>query len=167
MALSFCTGDGESSHSFNSDLAAQLNKPDNEIVDHYTYVILGDGCQMEGVVHEVLFTYWTLGLGKLVALYDDNHISTDVGIGIAFTEYVDLRFKASGWHAIWVKNGNSGLMRISSSSSAGEGAGGVGYRTLACTVTPEFTRKKWSSISVYRTTYRSIYPLVSKTSKLF
>lgn len=75
-------------------------------------------------------------------MHDDDHISTDVGIRIAFTEYVDLRFEAFGWHAIWVKNGNYGLMRISSSSRAGEGAGGVGYRTLACTVTPEFTRKK-------------------------
>ncbi|RVX02382.1 Transketolase, chloroplastic [Vitis vinifera] len=89
-----------------------------------------------------------VGLGKLVVLHDDDHISTDVGIRIAFTEYVDLRFEAFGWHAIWVKNGNYGLMRISSSSRAGEGAGGVGYRTLACTVTPEFTRKKLAATHV-------------------
>ncbi|RVW63484.1 Transketolase-2, chloroplastic [Vitis vinifera] len=83
-------------------LAARFNKPDNEIVDHYTYVILGDGCQMEGVAHEACSLAGHWGLGKLIALYDDNHISIDGDTEIAFTENVDLRFEALGWHVIWV-----------------------------------------------------------------
>ncbi|KAK9202479.1 hypothetical protein WN944_017690 [Citrus x changshan-huyou] len=89
-------------------LAARYNKPDNEIVDHYTYVILGDGCQMEGIANEAssLAGHW--GLGKLIAFYDDNHISIDGDTEIAFTENVDKRFEGLGWHVIWVKNGNTG-----------------------------------------------------------
>ncbi|KAJ8749038.1 hypothetical protein K2173_013482 [Erythroxylum novogranatense] len=89
-------------------LAARYNKPDVEIVDHYTYVILGDGCQMEGISNEAssLAGHW--GLGKLIAFYDDNHISIDGDTEIAFTEDVGARFESLGWHVIWVKNGNTG-----------------------------------------------------------
>ncbi|KAG6469567.1 transketolase, chloroplastic [Zingiber officinale] len=89
-------------------LAARFNKPDNEIVDHYTYVILGDGCQMEGIANEACSLAGHWGLGKLIAFYDDNHISIDGNTEIAFTEDVSARFEALGWHTIWVKNGNTG-----------------------------------------------------------
>ncbi|GKU88404.1 hypothetical protein SLEP1_g2673 [Rubroshorea leprosula] len=89
-------------------LAARYNKPDIDIVDHYTYVILGDGCQMEGISNEACSLAGHWGLGKLIALYDDNHISIDGDTDIAFTEDVDKRFEALGWHVIWVKNGNTG-----------------------------------------------------------
>ncbi|RLM55390.1 transketolase, chloroplastic-like [Panicum miliaceum] len=89
-------------------LAARFNKPDIEIVDHYTYVILGDGCQMEGISNEVCSLAGHWGLGKLVAFYDDNHISVDGDIEIAFTEDVSARFEALGWHTLWIKNGNTG-----------------------------------------------------------
>ncbi|ESQ39160.1 hypothetical protein EUTSA_v10001334mg [Eutrema salsugineum] len=89
-------------------LAARFNKPDNEIVDHYTYSILGDGCQMEGITNEVCSLAGHWGLGKLIAFYDDNHISIDGDTEIALTESVDKRFEALGWHVIWVKNGNNG-----------------------------------------------------------
>ena len=93
-------------------LAARFNKPDNEIVDHYTYAILGDGCQMEGIANEAcsLAGHWELG--KLIAFYDDNHISIDGNTEIAFTESVDRRFEGLGWHVIWVKNGNNGYDEI-------------------------------------------------------
>ncbi|CAL9172270.1 unnamed protein product [Musa hybrid cultivar] len=89
-------------------LAARFNKPDNEIIDHYTYVMLGDGCQMEGIANETcsLAEHWVLG--KLIAFYDDNHISIDGDTEIAFTEDVIDRFEDLGWHTIWVKNGNTG-----------------------------------------------------------
>ncbi|KAG6486843.1 transketolase, chloroplastic-like [Zingiber officinale] len=93
-------------------LAARFNKPDNEIVDHYTYVILGDGCQMEGISNEVCSLAGHWGLGKLIAFYDDNHISIDGDTEIAFTEDVSARFEALGWHTIWVKNGNTGYDEI-------------------------------------------------------
>ncbi|CDO97702.1 unnamed protein product [Coffea canephora] len=93
-------------------LAARYNKPDAEIVDHYTYAILGDGCQMEGVSNEVCSLAGHWGLGKLIAFYDDNHISIDGDTEIAFTESVELRFEALGWHVIWVKNGNTGYDEI-------------------------------------------------------
>uniref|UniRef100_A0A803N6M6 transketolase n=2 Tax=Chenopodium quinoa TaxID=63459 RepID=A0A803N6M6_CHEQI len=91
---------------------ARFNKPDAEIVDHYTYCILGDGCQMEGIAQEACSLAGHWGLGKLIALYDDNHISIDGDTAIAFTESVDLRFEALGWHVIWVKNGNTGYDEI-------------------------------------------------------
>ncbi|CAI0404378.1 unnamed protein product [Linum tenue] len=93
-------------------LAARYNKPDAEIVDHYTYVILGDGCQMEGIANEACSLAGHWGLGKLIAFYDDNHISIDGDTEIAFTENVDARFEALGWHVIWVKNGNTGYDEI-------------------------------------------------------
>ncbi|KAI5391616.1 transketolase, chloroplastic [Lathyrus oleraceus] len=93
-------------------LAARFNKPDNEIIDHYTYCILGDGCQMEGIANEACSLAGHWGLGKLIAFYDDNHISIDGDTEIAFTESVDKRFEALGWHVIWVKNGNTGYDEI-------------------------------------------------------
>uniref|UniRef100_A0A803NVC9 DNA repair protein RAD51 homolog 3 n=1 Tax=Cannabis sativa TaxID=3483 RepID=A0A803NVC9_CANSA len=93
-------------------LAARYNKPDSEIVDHYTYCILGDGCQMEGIANEACSLAGHWGLGKLIAFYDDNHISIDGDTDIAFTESVDKRFEGLGWHIIWVKNGNTGYDEI-------------------------------------------------------
>lgn len=89
-------------------LASRFNKTDMKIVDHYTYVILGDGCQMEGVSNEAASLAGHWGLGKLIAFYDDNHISIDGNTDIAFTEDVLARYEALGWHTIWVKNGNTG-----------------------------------------------------------
>ncbi len=93
-------------------LAARFNKPDCTVVDHYTYVILGDGCNMEGVSGEACSLAGHLGLGKLIALYDDNHISIDGSTDIAFTEDVSKRFEAYGWHVLHVENGNTDLDAI-------------------------------------------------------
>ncbi|MEL6383527.1 MAG: transketolase [Cyanobacteria bacterium J06626_18] len=93
-------------------LAARFNKPDSTVVDHYTYVILGDGCNMEGVSGEACSLAGHLGLGKLIALYDDNHISIDGSTDIAFTEDVSKRFEAYGWHILHVENGNTDLDAI-------------------------------------------------------
>lgn len=87
-------------------LAAKFNKPDHQIIDHYTYVILGDGCHMEGVSGEACSLAGHLGLGKLIALYDDNHISIDGHTDLSFTEDVGKRFEAYGWHVITVDNRN-------------------------------------------------------------
>lgn len=93
-------------------LAAKFNKPDCKIVDHYTYVILGDGCNMEGVSGEACSLGGHLGLGKLIALYDDNHISIDGRTDISFTEDVGKRFEAYGWHVQHVEDGNTDLQAI-------------------------------------------------------
>jgi len=74
-----------------------------------SYVILGDGCNMEGISTEAASLAGHWGLGKLIALYDDNHISIDGDTSIAFTEDVSARFEALGWHTIWVKDGNTDL----------------------------------------------------------
>lgn len=76
------------------------------------YCILGDGCNMEGISNEAASLAGHWGLGKLICLYDDNHISIDGDTEIAFTESVDARFDALGWHTIWVKNGNTGYDEI-------------------------------------------------------
>ena len=93
-------------------LAAKYNKPDAKIVDHYTYVILGDGCNMEGVSGEACSFAGHQGLGKLIALYDDNHISIDGSTDVAFTEDVSKRFEAYGWHVLHVQDGNNDLDAI-------------------------------------------------------
>ncbi|MEM8542686.1 MAG: transketolase [Cyanobacteria bacterium P01_H01_bin.119] len=93
-------------------LAARFNQSDCTLVDHYTYVILGDGCNMEGVSGEACSLAGHLGLGKLIALYDDNHISIDGSTDIAFTEDVAKRFEAYGWHVIHIEDGNTDLEAI-------------------------------------------------------
>ncbi|MBA6290027.1 MULTISPECIES: transketolase [unclassified Colwellia] len=81
-------------------LAAQFNRDGHNIVDHNTYVFLGDGCLMEGISHEVCSLAGTLGLGKLVAFWDDNGISIDGHVEGWFTDNTPARFEAYGWHVI-------------------------------------------------------------------
>jgi transketolase len=81
-------------------LAAQFNKPEHEIVDHYTYAFTGDGCLMEGISHEVCSLAGTLGLGKLIVFYDDNGISIDGEVEGWFTDDTPKRFEAYGWHVL-------------------------------------------------------------------
>jgi len=81
-------------------LGAQFNRPGHNIVDHHTYVFLGDGCMMEGISHEVCSLAGTLGLGKLVAFYDDNGISIDGEVEGWFTDDTPKRFEAYGWQVI-------------------------------------------------------------------
>jgi transketolase len=93
-------------------LAARFNKEDLKIVDHYTYALMGDGCQMEGIASEACSLAGHLGLGKLIALYDDNHVSIDGPTSITFTENVEKRFEAYGWHVQYVENGDTDLEAI-------------------------------------------------------
>lgn len=99
-------------------LAATFNKPDCTLIDNYTYVILGDGCNMEGVSGEACSLAGHLGLGKLIALYDDNHISIDGCTDISFTEDVAKRFEAYGWHVQHVEHGNTDLDGIQAAIAA-------------------------------------------------
>lgn len=81
-------------------LAAQFNRPGHQIVDHFTYVFMGDGCMMEGISHEVCSLAGTLELGKLVAFYDDNGISIDGHVEGWFTDDTAKRFESYGWHVV-------------------------------------------------------------------
>jgi transketolase len=87
-------------------LAARFNSSGHEIVDHYTYMICGDGDMMEGISSEAASFAGHLGLGRLICIYDDNNISIEGSTEIAFTEDVALRFKAYHWHVQNVDNGN-------------------------------------------------------------
>jgi transketolase len=101
-------------------LAATFNKPDFPIIDHYTYVIMGDGDNMEGVSGEACSLAGHLGLGKLIAFYDDNHISIDGSTDLAFTEDVGKRFEAYGWHVQVVENGDTDLDAIDAAIKAAQ-----------------------------------------------
>ena len=81
-------------------LAAQFNQPNHDIIDHYTYAFMGDGCLMEGISHEACSLAGTLGLGKLITFYDDNGISIDGNVEGWFTDDTPARFAAYGWHVI-------------------------------------------------------------------
>ena len=81
-------------------LAAQFNRPGHDVVDHKTWVFLGDGCLMEGISHEVCSLAGTLKLGKLICLYDDNNISIDGEVDAWFTDDTVKRFEAYGWQVI-------------------------------------------------------------------
>ena len=81
-------------------LAAQFNRPQHVVVDHHTYVFLGDGCMMEGISHEACSLAGTLGLGKLIAFWDDNGISIDGEVAGWFTDDTPARFRAYGWQVI-------------------------------------------------------------------
>jgi transketolase len=87
-------------------LAATFNRPGFEIVDHRTWVFLGDGCLMEGISHEACSLAGTLGLGKLVGFYDDNGISIDGEVAGWFTDDTPKRFQAYGWHVIPAVDGH-------------------------------------------------------------
>lgn len=87
-------------------LAARLNKDDFSIVDHYTYALCGDGCMMEGISGEAASLAGTLGLGKLIILYDDNGISIDGDTDITFKEDVGARYRAYGWQVLNVDDAN-------------------------------------------------------------
>lgn len=96
-------------------LAATFNQPKNttqnqlDLIDNYTYVVLGDGCQMEGIASEACSLAGHLKLGKLIMIYDDNHISIDGDTDLAFTEDVTRRFEAYGFHCQVVEDGDQNL----------------------------------------------------------
>ena len=87
-------------------LAAEFNRPGYDIVDHHTYAFTGDGCLMEGISHEACSLAGTLGLGKLVVLYDDNGISIDGNVKGWFTDDTPKRFEAYGWHVVRAVDGH-------------------------------------------------------------
>ncbi|KAI5810355.1 transketolase-like protein [Pyronema omphalodes] len=89
--------------------AARFNKPGFELFDNYTYCFFGDGCAMEGIASEAASQAGHLQLGKLICIYDDNHISIDGSIDCAFTEDVMKRFESYGWHTLHVENGDEDL----------------------------------------------------------
>ncbi|GLT17153.1 transketolase 1 [Vibrio zhanjiangensis] len=87
-------------------LAAQFNKSSHEIVDHYTYAFMGDGCLMEGISHEACSLAGTLGLGKLIAFWDDNGISIDGHVEGWFSDDTPKRFESYGWHVVPAVDGH-------------------------------------------------------------
>ena len=101
-------------------LAAQFNKPEHEVVDHFTYSFLGDGCLMEGISHEACSLAGTLGLGKLVAFWDDNGISIDGEVDGWFTDDTVKRFEAYGWHVISVDGHNPAEIQAAIDASKAE-----------------------------------------------
>jgi len=87
-------------------LAAEFNKEDIKIVDHYTYVIVGDGCLMEGISAEASSLAGHLKLGKLIVLYDDNHITIDGDTALSFSEDTAKRYESYGWEVLTIEDGN-------------------------------------------------------------
>ena len=87
-------------------LASEFNRPDFDIVNHYSYAFLGDGCLMEGISHESCSLAGTLGLGKLICFYDDNGISIDGHVEGWFSDDTPKRFEAYGWHVVSDVNGH-------------------------------------------------------------
>ncbi|SCY09441.1 transketolase [Nitrosospira sp. Nsp13] len=104
-------------------LAADFNRPGFDIVNHYTYVFLGDGCLMEGISHEACSLAGTLGLGKLICFYDDNGISIDGHVEGWFTDDTPKRFEAYGWHVVPNVNGHDPVA-IEAAIEAAKQAGG-------------------------------------------
>jgi transketolase len=103
-------------------LAAQFNRPGFEVIDHYTYVFVGDGCLMEGISHEVASLAGKLALEKLIVLYDDNGISIDGRVDGWFTDDTPQRFAAYGWHVEIVEDGHD-AEAIDAALSAARGQG--------------------------------------------
>ena len=114
-------------------LAAEFNRPGHEVVDHFTYTFLGDGCMMEGISHEVCSLAGTLRLSKLVALYDDNGISIDGHVEGWFTDDTPARFAAYGWNVIAGVDGHDPVAVDAALNAArAEGLAGNGKPTLIC-----------------------------------
>ncbi|KAJ3046251.1 Transketolase [Rhizophlyctis rosea] len=99
-------------------LAATFNRPGYELIDNYTYCILGDGCMQEGVAAEAVSLAGHLQLGKLIALYDDNHIQIDGDTALGFTEDVPKRFESYGWHVQVLDDGDNDLAGITAAIEA-------------------------------------------------
>ncbi|MCR9797466.1 transketolase, partial [Vibrio parahaemolyticus] len=112
-------------------LAAQFNKEGHDIVDHFTYVFMGDGCLMEGISHEACSLAGTLGLGKLIAFWDDNGISIDGHVEGWFSDDTPKRFEAYGWHVIQAVDGHD----ADAINAAIEAAKADPRPTLICTKT--------------------------------
>ncbi|CAH0524627.1 transketolase [Vibrio hippocampi] len=113
-------------------LAAQFNKEGHDIVDHFTYVFMGDGCLMEGISHEACSLAGTLGLGKLIAFWDDNGISIDGEVEGWFTDDTPKRFESYGWHVIPAVDGHD-PQAIEAAIQAAKAE--TGKPTLICTKT--------------------------------
>ena len=113
-------------------LAEQFNKEGHEIVDHNTYAFMGDGCLMEGISHEVCSLAGTLGLGKLIAFWDDNGISIDGNVEGWFNDDTPKRFEAYGWHVIPAVDGHD-ANAINAAIEAAKAE--TGKPTLICTKT--------------------------------
>jgi transketolase len=110
-------------------LAGQFNRDDHEIVDHFTYTFMGDGCLMEGISHEACSLAGTLGLGKLIGFYDDNGISIDGEVEGWFTDDTPKRFEAYGWHVIPAVDGHdSAAIKAAIEAARAE----TGKPTLIC-----------------------------------
>ncbi len=88
-------------------LAHKFNRPGYDVVDHYTYCVCGDGCLMEGIASEAASLAGTLGLSKLIVLYDSNNITIEGNTDVAFTENVAKRFEAFNWQVLYVEDGNN------------------------------------------------------------
>ncbi len=101
-------------------LAARFNRPGFEIIDHYTYVLAGDGCQMEGVTSEAVSLAGDLGLGKLIMIYDDNEISIEGSTDLAFKENVAERYSAYGWQVIKIDGNDPVQIRKALSEAKAE-----------------------------------------------
>ncbi|MGR5425817.1 transketolase [Vibrio harveyi] len=112
-------------------LAAQFNKEGHDIVDHFTYVFMGDGCLMEGISHEACSLAGTLGLGKLIAFWDDNGISIDGHVEGWFSDDTPKRFESYGWHVIPAVDGHDS----EAINAAIEAAKADPRPTLICTKT--------------------------------
>jgi transketolase len=112
-------------------LAAEFNRDGHGIVDHFTYVFLGDGCLMEGISHEACSLAGTLGLGKLVALYDDNGISIDGKVEGWFTDDTPKRFAAYGWNVIPAVDGHD-ARAITAAIEKARANASTGRPTLIC-----------------------------------
>ncbi|WP_045394510.1 transketolase [Vibrio rotiferianus] len=112
-------------------LAAQFNKEGHDIVDHFTYVFMGDGCLMEGISHEACSLAGTLGLGKLIAFWDDNGISIDGHVEGWFSDDTPKRFESYGWHVIPAVDGHD----AEAINAAIEAAKADPRPTLICTKT--------------------------------
>ncbi|WP_165314050.1 transketolase [Vibrio ziniensis] len=113
-------------------LAAQFNKEGHDIVDHFTYAFMGDGCMMEGISHEACSLAGTLGLGKLIAFWDDNGISIDGHVEGWFADDTPKRFEAYGWHVIPAVDGHDSEA-INAAIIAAKAE--TGRPTLICTKT--------------------------------
>ena len=125
-------------------LAEKFNKPGHTIVDHHTYVFLGDGCMMEGVSHEACSLAGVWKLGKLIALYDCNGISIDGKTDGWFTEDVGARYKAYGWQVIGPIDGHDEKQLDQALAAARANTAKPSAKRISDTARAELTRQRFT-----------------------